>query len=97
MFARVTVVQGSADKVEQGIESFKTRVLATVKTAPGYKGALLLGDRQTGKGMGITLWESEDASRKGGEAVASAREATIQAMGGSVPPVEEFEVLVSDL
>ena len=97
MFARVTVVQGSADKVEQGIESFKNQVLPAVKNEPGYMASFLLGDRQSGKGMGITLWESEDASRKGGEAVASAREATIQAMGGSVPPVEEFEVLVADM
>lgn len=97
MFARVTVVQGSADKVEQGIESFKTQVLATVKTVPGYKAAFMLGDRQTGKGMGITLWESEEARRKGGEAVESGRAATIEAMGGSVPPVEEFEVLVADM
>ena len=97
MFARVTVVQGSADRFEQGIESFKNQVLTAVTTIPGYKGAFLLGDRQSGKGIGITLWETEDARRKGGEAVASAREATIQAMGGTVPPVEEFEVLVADL
>ena len=97
MFARVTMVQGSADKVEQGIESFKNQVLPAVKNSPGYMGAFMLGDRQTGKGIGITFWESEDARRKGGEAVESAREATIQAMGGSVPPVEEFEVFITDM
>jgi heme-degrading monooxygenase HmoA len=97
VYARVTVVQGSPDKIEQGIESFKSQVLPAVKSVPGYKAAFLLGDRKTGKGMGITLWESEDARRKGGEAVDAARKATIQAMGGSVPPVEEFEVFVADL
>ena len=97
MFARVTVVEGSPDKIEQGIESYKSQVLPAVKSVPGYKAGFLLGDRQTGKGMGISLWESEDARRKGGEAVDEAREATIKAMGGSVPPVEEFEVFVADL
>jgi hypothetical protein len=41
--------------------------------------------------------DSEDARRRGAEAVDEARAATIKAMGGSVPPVEEFEVVASDL
>jgi heme-degrading monooxygenase HmoA len=97
MYARVTVVKGSPDKIEQGIDSFNSEVLPAVKGVAGYKGGFLLGDRKTGKGIGITIWESEDARRRGGEAVAKAREATIKAMGGTVPPVEEYEVLVSDI
>ena len=97
MFARVTVVQGSPDKVEQGIESFNGAVLPAVKGVDGYRAAFLLVDRTTGKGMGITLWESEDARRRGAEAVDEARAATIKAMGGTVPPVDEYEVVASDL
>ena len=97
MYARVTVVQGSPDKLEKGIDSFNSEVLPAVKGVAGYKAAFLLADRKTGKGMGITLWESEDARRRGGEAVDEARAAAIKAMGGSVPPVEEFEVVASDL
>ena len=97
MYARVTVVQGSPDKIEQGIDSFNREVLPAAKGVDGYKAAFMLADRETGKGMGITMWESEDALRRGAEAVAAAREATIKAMGGTVPPVEEFEVVASDL
>ena len=97
MYARVTVVQGSPDKVEQGIDSFNSAVLPAVKAVDGYRGGLLLVDRTTGKGMGITLWESEDARRRGAEAVDEARAATIKAMGGTVPPVDEYEVVASDL
>lgn len=97
MFARVTVVQGSPDKVDAGIDSFNTQVLPTAKGVDGYKAAFLLVDRSSGKGIGITLWNTEEARRQGGEAVAQAREATIQAMGGTVPEVEEYEVVASDL
>jgi len=97
MYARVTVVQGSPDKVEQGIESFNGSVLPTAKGVDGYKAAFMLVDRTSGKGIGITLWESEDARRRGGEALEAPRAATIAALGGSVPPVEEFEVVVSDI
>lgn len=97
MYARVTIVQGSPDKIEPGIESFNSQVIPAVKSVDGFKGALLLADRSSGKAIGITLWETEDARQKGAEAVEQARAATIQAMGGSVPPVEEYEVVASDL
>ena len=97
MYARVTVVQGSPDKIEQGIDSFNSAVLPAVKGVDGYRAAFLLVDRSTGKGMGVTLWESEDARRRGAEAVDEARAATIKAMGGSIPPVDEYEVVASDL
>ena len=97
VYARVTVVQGSPEKIDQGIDSFNTQVLPAAKAVAGYKAAFLLADRQTGKGIGITIWESEDARRRGGEAVDTARAATIEAMGGTVPPVDEYEVVASDL
>lgn len=97
MYARVTVVQGSPDKIEDGIDSFKSQVLPVVKSVDGYKASFLLVDRSTGNGLGISLWETEDARRQGGEAVNEARAATIQAMGGTVPPVDEYEVAVADL
>lgn len=97
MFARVTVVQGSPDKIEAGIDAFNSQVLPTVKAIDGYRAAFLLIDRSSGKGMGITLWESEDARRRAAEAVEEARRATIETMGGSVPPVEEYDVAASDL
>ena len=97
MYARVTQVQGSPDKVEAGIDSFKSQVLPTVKGVEGFKGSLLLVDRSTGKGMGISLWETEDARRKGGEAVEQARAATVSAMGSDLPEVEEYDVAVSEL
>jgi heme-degrading monooxygenase HmoA len=97
VFARVTIVQGSPEKIEQGVEGFNSQVLPAAKGVDGYKAAFLLVDRNSGKGIGITMWDSEDARRRGAEAVDTARAATIEAMGGTVPPVEEFEVVASDM
>ena len=97
MYARVTVVQGSPDKVEQGIDSFNGSVLPAVKGVEGYRAAFLLVDRESGKGMGVTLWETEAARERGAEAVEAARAATIKAMGGTVPPVDNYEVVASDM
>ncbi|MBA3431204.1 MAG: hypothetical protein H0U16_06970 [Actinobacteria bacterium] len=97
MYARVTPVEGSPEKIDDGIKAFKEKVVPAVQDVSGYKGALLMVDRSSGKGIGMSLWESEEARRAGGEAVAKARESTIQTMGGTVPPVQEYEVVVSDL
>jgi heme-degrading monooxygenase HmoA len=97
MYARVTVVQGSPDKIDAGVESFNQQILPTAKKLEGFKAGFLLVDRSTGKGMGITMWDSEEARAKGAEALAEARAATIQTMGGTVPPVDEYEVVASHL
>ena len=52
MYARVTVVQGSPGKIEQGIVSFNSEVLPAAKGVAGYKVAFLLADRESGKGIG---------------------------------------------
>lgn len=97
MFARVTAVQVPADKIDDGVAAFKEKVLPTAQDQPGYKGAAFFADRSSGKAMGMTLWESEEARSKAGEALVQARQAALDAMGGSTPPVDEYEVMVSDL
>jgi hypothetical protein len=97
MYARVTVVEGSPDRVDSGIKSYNESVLPVVQGASGYKGSMLLVDRSSGKGIGLSLWETEDDLRAIDAKVAEARKATIEEMGGSVPPVDEYEVAVSDL
>lgn len=97
MYARVTHVQGAPDKIDAGIESFKSQVVPACEGVDGFKGSLLLVDRSSGKNIGVTLWVSEEARLKGGEAVDAARAATIGAMGGTVPDVEEYEVGFSSL
>ena len=46
--------------------------------------------------MAMTLWESEDARDRGAQAVDEARSATIKAMGGTVSPVDMYEVVAWD-
>lgn len=96
MFARVTVVQASPDKLDEGAATFEGKVLPTAKDQAGYKGAAFFVDRSSGKAMGMTLWESEEARAKAGGALVQARQAALDVMGGTAPPVDEYEVVVSD-
>ena len=96
MFARLTMVEGDPDRLDAGTKMFKEQVLPAIQGVAGYKGAMLLADRSSGKGIGMSWWETEEAREAGGKAVDAARTATVEEMGGTVPPVDHFEVLVSD-
>jgi len=59
MFARLTTVQVKTDKIDEFIKLYGRLVIPAAKWQKGYKGDLMLTDHKTGKGISITLWESE--------------------------------------
>lgn len=98
VYARVTVVEADANRVEEGVRSFNELVLPAAQGVEGYRGALLLVDRQKGTGIGLTLWESKEARERGAAALDEVRAQTIQAMGGGTPPpVDHYDVASADL
>jgi hypothetical protein len=70
MYARVATFESDPAKVDDAITIVRAEV-ESGETPPGLDGAkmLMLVDRQTGKGMGVTLFESEEAMRRGDEAL----------------------------
>lgn len=91
MFARVTVVNGSSEDIEDGIANFRMNV-APFACEQG-KGAILLVDRGTGKGMSITLWEDEQALHASEERANALRAQAASEMGATQQPVvERYEV-----
>jgi heme-degrading monooxygenase HmoA len=59
MFARLTLVHIKREKTDDCIEIYEKSVVPAARSQQGYKGAYLLADRKTGKGISITLWKSE--------------------------------------
>jgi hypothetical protein len=53
---------------------------------------IALGDRQRGKTLGITFWESEEAMRTSEEAANQPRQETAEAGGQTIAGVERYEV-----
>ncbi len=60
MFARLTTVQTKIDKTDETIKLFEESVIPAAKSQKGFRGAYLLTDRKTGKGISIALWDSEE-------------------------------------
>ena len=70
MYARVATFESDPSKVEDAIALVRSEV-ESGDTPAGLEGAkmLMLVNRESGKGVGITLFESEEAMRRGDEAL----------------------------
>jgi heme-degrading monooxygenase HmoA len=96
MYARVATIQGSPDKMDDAERHIQEQTLPQLQKMEGFKGFVSLGDRQSGKVLGVSFWESEEALRATEGAVSSVRSGVAEAAGGIVASVEEYEVLVNE-
>jgi hypothetical protein len=70
MYARIATFEGDPATVDDAISMVRGQVESN-ETPPGLEGAkmLMLINRESGKGIGVTLFESEEAMRRGDEAL----------------------------
>jgi ketosteroid isomerase-like protein len=92
MHARVITAQLQHDKLGEVSRLYQQTLMPTLGARPGFQGALLLVDGDTGKSLTIMLWETEADLR------ASERDGLYQQLAGasqllaSTPMREVFEV-----
>lgn len=97
MYARVTRSRTPLEGIDQVIAWFEQSALPQAESMEGFRGTVLLANRETGEGMTVTLWESR-AARDASEAAADrlrdegASNADFEILG-----VERYEVAVSTL
>jgi hypothetical protein len=70
MYARVATFEGDPANVDNAISMVRSQVQSG-NTPEGLKGAkmLMLINRESGKGVGITLFDSQEAMQRGDEAL----------------------------
>ena len=95
MFARVSTILGKPERMEDGIRDYKENVIPAVKKMTGFKQAVLMVDRKSGKSVGITFWDTEknlqDSTLAANKLRAQAGKSTGSAQA---PMVEIYEVAV---
>jgi hypothetical protein len=93
VFARVASFRGDPASADETIERVRGEVAGN--PPPGLEGArfLMLLNRETGKALGVTLFEDEEAMRRGDAAL----NAMSPGAGGARAGVEFYEVPVQTL
>jgi hypothetical protein len=95
MHARLTLVEGTPEQLDAGVEMARSDVLPALQGCAGYKGFTLGVDRSSGKIFGVSFFDSEDSLRASEETIRAKRDATASAAGGSAE-FAVYEVLIDD-
>lgn len=93
MFARVNSVQTATDKLADLVKSSQER-FPDAREAPGFKGFYLLADRQNGKLVSISLWDSADDLRQFEARGGQVRKEASSELGIAPTPVDVYEVVL---
>lgn len=93
MIARVNSAQTAPDKLT-GLIKFSEEQLPDTREAPGFKGFYLLADRQNGKVVSISLWDSDDDLRQFEARGAQLRKEASSELSMAPTPVDLYEVVL---
>ena len=95
MHARLTTLQMDPGKIDDAVAGLEQNDIPMFKELDGFKGFSLMVDRSSGKCIGLSYWESEEAMKASEEAVKEARAGAAERGGASgEPEVERFEVAI---
>jgi heme-degrading monooxygenase HmoA len=96
MYARVNTIEGSPDRMDDATRHIQEQTMPQLRQMEGFEGFVALGDRQSGRVIGVAFWESEEALRATEEALSSVRSGAAEAAGGTLASVERYEVLFNE-
>jgi heme-degrading monooxygenase HmoA len=96
VFARMFTIEGRREQFDGFARAGEEKILPALRRLDGFEGLLVLADRQNGKILVVTLWESEEALRGGEEASQWFRAFGAEVAGGEVTDVERYEVVYSE-
>ncbi|MFC2020861.1 antibiotic biosynthesis monooxygenase family protein [Chloroflexota bacterium] len=80
MFARVTTAYISIDKADEAIKIMHEGIMPAAKAQKGFRHFFGLSDRKTGKGITITIWDTEE------DAIANEQSGYFQEQVGKLAP-----------
>ena len=93
MYARLTTIQGSPEKLEDAIRVIENDVIPTSKALPGFKNGYWFADRKSGKMIALTLFETEKDVEASEAAASQLRKTSTEKLGAEVKNVERFELI----
>jgi len=91
--ARSTTIQAQSASIDAGVANVRDEVLPALTQLEGFIGLSMLVDRETGRCVATSAWQSEDAMRASANRVAPIRNGAVEILGGTAE-VEEWEIAV---
>jgi heme-degrading monooxygenase HmoA len=93
VYARSTTIQAQPSSIDAGIAHIRDEVMPALQAIDGCVGVSLLVDRNSGRCIATSAWETDEAMHASAERVQPIRDRAAQMFGGSAT-VEEWEIAV---
>ena len=95
MFARVSEIDAPTDRIHDGIAQFRDKVLPAITGMDGFTRAYLLVDREAGKAISISVWDSAESMTASAGPADTLRTEVTQSMSGQAS-VSSYEIVISE-
>jgi heme-degrading monooxygenase HmoA len=93
MFVRAVYATGDPALLDTAVRSLNSEGRDLLEERPGYRGAGVFADRELGKLLAVSWWESEETRRHSDEVMRERRGALLEPFAGTVA-VANYEVAV---
>ena len=97
MHARMTTMEGSSERLDEGLREIREDVLPQLQHQDGFKGFVVFDNRQSGELIGFSLWESEQAMQASEEVGDRTRREAAETMSDTIVGVERYEVALFEV
>ena len=96
-FLRLNDVQGSPAKIDDVANLLRERALPAAKAQPGFRAMLMAANRQTGRTLVASAWETAADREASDAAVQGLRRDAVQVAGADTVKVELYEYLFAEV
>jgi heme-degrading monooxygenase HmoA len=93
MFVRTVYATGDPARLDTAVRALNSEGRDLLEERPGYRGAGIFVDRDLGKLLTVSWWDSEEARHNSDEVMRERRPALLQPFAGTVA-VENYEVAI---
>jgi hypothetical protein len=93
MYARTTTIRGNSQAIDDATAYMRDEVMPAVQQMDGFVGLSFLADRDSGRCIVATAWQTEEAMRATMDRVGPMRDRVAEVLGGQ-PEVQTWEIAV---
>lgn len=89
--------EGSSEEIEAAVALAREEILPLEREMSGFRGLILLSDKETGRLITLSLWESEELMLQSEASARMIIRVAAQSLGGKRRSVEPFDVELFEL
>ena len=89
--------EGSAEEIESAVALAREELLQLERQMPGFRGLILLADKDAGRLVSLSLWESEELMQQSEASARMLARLGAESIGGKRVAIEPFDVALFEL